>query len=60
VHRQPAYEALAREGKLGVSERLCEEVVSLPLYPELSVESAKAVVQAVRTTLSERVAEAAG
>ncbi len=36
VHRQPAYSELAPEGGLEVSERLCDEVLSLPLYPQLA------------------------
>jgi dTDP-4-amino-4,6-dideoxygalactose transaminase len=36
VHRHPAHEGLARGSSLGTSERLCDEVVSLPLYPELT------------------------
>jgi dTDP-4-amino-4,6-dideoxygalactose transaminase len=47
VHRQPAYARLARPG-LELSERVCGEVVSLPLYPELTDAEAEAVVAAVR------------
>jgi dTDP-4-amino-4,6-dideoxygalactose transaminase len=47
VHRQPAYARLARPG-LELSERLSREVVSLPLYPELTDAEAEAVVAAVR------------
>jgi dTDP-3-amino-3,4,6-trideoxy-alpha-D-glucose transaminase len=37
VHAHPAYERLGKEpSSLATSERLCREVVSLPLYPELS------------------------
>jgi dTDP-3-amino-3,4,6-trideoxy-alpha-D-glucose transaminase len=36
VHHHPAYERLGPERSLVTSERLCEEVVSLPLYPELT------------------------
>ena len=48
VHRQAAYAHLARDLPLTVSERLCERVVSLPLYPELTDAEAEAVVAAVR------------
>ena len=34
---------------LDVSEFLCERVVSLPLYPELTDAEAEQVVEAVRT-----------
>jgi dTDP-4-amino-4,6-dideoxygalactose transaminase len=54
VHRHPAHAGLGRgPGSLSVSERLCEEIVSLPLYPELSAEEIDAisarVVDAVAT-----------
>jgi dTDP-4-amino-4,6-dideoxygalactose transaminase len=47
VHGHPAYASLAHDG-LGVSERAAAEVVSLPLYPELSDEELEIVVQAAR------------
>jgi dTDP-4-amino-4,6-dideoxygalactose transaminase len=55
VHRQPAYADLAPAGRsLATSERLAAEIVSLPLYPELSdgeatyvAESASKVAAAV-------------
>lgn len=49
VHLQPAYTGL-RQGPSGLArtERLCAEVVSLPLYPELREEEVAAVVTAVR------------
>ncbi|MGH3102488.1 MAG: DegT/DnrJ/EryC1/StrS family aminotransferase, partial [Gaiellaceae bacterium] len=48
VHQHPAYAHLARPGALETSERLAREVVSLPLYPELTDAEAEAVVEAVR------------
>ncbi len=48
VHRHPAYEGLDRPGRLATSERLSEEILSLPLYPELEDAEAEAVVDAVR------------
>jgi dTDP-3-amino-3,4,6-trideoxy-alpha-D-glucose transaminase len=53
VHLQPAYARLARAG-LETSERLCAEVVSLPLYPELSDEEAELVAGAVRAAVAVR------
>jgi dTDP-4-amino-4,6-dideoxygalactose transaminase len=47
IHRQPAWTHLAGEMPLGVSERLGEQVVSLPLYPELTDTEAEQVVAAV-------------
>jgi dTDP-3-amino-3,4,6-trideoxy-alpha-D-glucose transaminase len=46
IHRQAAYEHLPRV-EVPVSERLCEQVVSLPLYPELTDAEAEQVVEAV-------------
>ena len=46
----PAYRHLARPGELGVSERLVREVVSLPLYPELTDAEVAAVIDAVVAT----------
>jgi dTDP-3-amino-3,4,6-trideoxy-alpha-D-glucose transaminase len=48
IHRQPAYTSLAGGLPLRVSERLCERVVSLPLYAELTDAEAEQVVEAVR------------
>jgi dTDP-4-amino-4,6-dideoxygalactose transaminase len=48
IHRQPAYTSLAGDLPLTVAERLCERVVSLPLYPELTDAEAEQVVAAVR------------
>ena len=48
VHRHPAYERLAGEpGALAASERLCEEVLSLPLYPQLTDDEAEHVAASV-------------
>ncbi len=46
IHKQAAYEHLPRV-EVPVSERLCEQVVSLPLYPELTDAEAERVVEAV-------------
>ncbi len=46
IHEQPAYAHLPRVD-VSVSERLCEQVVSLPLYPELTDAEAEQVVEAV-------------
>lgn len=49
VHQHPAYARLGRE--LPVSERLAGEVLSLPLYTELTDEEANAVARAARDAL---------
>lgn len=51
VHRHPAYRHLARD-ELSISEALATEVLSLPLYPELSDAEAEAVTKGVRGALS--------
>jgi dTDP-4-amino-4,6-dideoxygalactose transaminase len=48
VHEHPAYRELARPGRLERSEWLAREVLSLPLYPELTDDEAIAVAAAVR------------
>ena len=46
IHQQAAYAHLPRV-EVPVAERLCAQVVSLPLYPELTDAEAEQVVQAV-------------
>ena len=49
IHLQPAMAAAGgRPGDLPVSERLCDEVLSLPLYPELRLETVERVAAEVR------------
>jgi dTDP-4-amino-4,6-dideoxygalactose transaminase len=48
VHQHPAYAHLARPGRLERSERAAREVLSLPLYPELTDNEAARVADAVR------------
>ena len=50
VHEHPAYRELARPGRLDRAERLAREVLSLPLYPELTDDEATAVIAAVTET----------
>ncbi len=48
LHLQEAYRDLGyREGDLPVSERLCEQVLSIPVYPELTVEQVDRVADAI-------------
>ena len=51
VHEHPAYAGLARPRRLARSERLAREVLSLPLYPELTDDEVQAVGAAVRAAL---------
>ena len=49
LHLQPCFEGLGyRKGAFPVAESLCEEVVSLPVYPELGEDRAAEVAEAVR------------
>jgi dTDP-4-amino-4,6-dideoxygalactose transaminase len=52
VHQQPAYAQVA-VGSLGLaeSERLVQQIVSLPLYPELRDDEVAHVVETVRSVL---------
>lgn len=48
VHRQPAYQGrLQCVGSMVNTERVAEEVLSLPLYPELTSEQAHQVAEAI-------------
>ena len=50
IHRQPAYAHLGyAPGSLPVTERLCAEVLSLPMYPELSEAQQQRVVEVLQT-----------
>ena len=52
IHRQPAYEPLGlAPGSLPVTERLCSEVLSLPIFPELSLEQQEQVIRVMRQLL---------
>jgi len=49
VHRQEAYAELRySQGSLPVTERVADEVLSLPVYPQLRDDDAHAVIDAVR------------
>jgi dTDP-4-amino-4,6-dideoxygalactose transaminase len=49
LHLQPAYNYLGMpEGALPVTERTAREIVSLPIYPEMTEEQVEYVIRAVR------------
>jgi dTDP-4-amino-4,6-dideoxygalactose transaminase len=48
IHQQPAYQALAPARGLPVTEAAAQEILSLPLYPEMRNEAITAVAAAVR------------
>lgn len=48
LHLEPAYNYLGhREGDLPIAEAACREVISLPIYPELTAEQMETVVSAI-------------
>jgi dTDP-4-amino-4,6-dideoxygalactose transaminase len=50
VHLKPAYKGRIRTARsMAVTERLSNEVMSLPMYPELSIEMANQVIATVRS-----------
>ncbi|MFQ6539328.1 MULTISPECIES: DegT/DnrJ/EryC1/StrS family aminotransferase [Aphanothece] len=53
IHRQPAYAQLGYgPGSLPVTERLCTEVLSLPIFPELSTAQQERVVEVLAQVLA--------
>ncbi|MFC1667574.1 DegT/DnrJ/EryC1/StrS family aminotransferase [Candidatus Omnitrophota bacterium] len=52
IHLQEAYKDLGyKRGDFPISEKCCEEILSLPMYPELSEEEIKYVVQVLKEIL---------
>lgn len=49
VHLQPAFSAFKPEGSLPVTEKVCREILSLPMYPELSQEDVELISRSVRS-----------
>ncbi|MBK1989263.1 DegT/DnrJ/EryC1/StrS family aminotransferase [Sphaerospermopsis aphanizomenoides BCCUSP55] len=53
LHLQPVYEHLGYQpGQLPVSEQACHEVISLPMFPELTQEQQDKVIYALKDCLS--------
>jgi dTDP-4-amino-4,6-dideoxygalactose transaminase len=52
IHKQPVYRDMGFEDSLPVAERVSNEVVSLPVHPELSQEDLATIVKAVKDALS--------
>jgi dTDP-4-amino-4,6-dideoxygalactose transaminase len=49
LHLQPVYQSLGYlEGELPVAEKACDEVLSLPMFPELSQEQQDQVIYALK------------
>jgi dTDP-4-amino-4,6-dideoxygalactose transaminase len=55
LHQQPAYEARRASYSLPATERAAQEVMSLPMYPELSDEQIDTVCSAVTAAFAETV-----
>jgi dTDP-4-amino-4,6-dideoxygalactose transaminase len=52
LHLQPVYKILGYQaGQLPVTEQICHEVLSLPMFPELSFEEQQQVVYALKDCL---------
>jgi len=61
LHLQKAYGYLGlKEGDFPVSERLAREIVSLPMYPNLTQEQQHRVCEKIRQILSEKAAGKSG
>ena len=55
LHLQPAFASLGgRPGDFPVAEKAAAEILSLPLYPEMTDEQARAVARAPCATLAAR------
>jgi dTDP-4-amino-4,6-dideoxygalactose transaminase len=53
LHLQPVYENLGyKPGQLPVTEQVCNEVLSLPMFPELSFEEQQRVVYGLKDCIS--------
>jgi dTDP-4-amino-4,6-dideoxygalactose transaminase len=53
LHLQPVYENLGYQpGQLPVSEQASHEVISLPMFPELTQEQQNKVIYALKDCLS--------
>jgi dTDP-4-amino-4,6-dideoxygalactose transaminase len=48
IHLQPAYEGVWKKGQFPVAEKLAEEILSLPMYAELTEEAAAATCDALK------------
>jgi len=61
IHRQPAYATLGYgPGSLPITERLCSEVLSLPIFPELSAAQQERVIEVLLSLTAGSGAATAG
>jgi len=55
LHLQQAYASLGfKKGQFSVSEQLAQEIVSIPLYPELTAEQRQYIVDHIQTFVHQR------
>lgn len=60
VHLQPFYaQGRDRRGQFPVSEQLCKEILSLPMFPEMTEEQVRTVAEGVKSFAVENVSLAA-
>ena len=53
IHRQPAYAHLGLDqGSLPITEQLCSQVLSLPIFPELRQDQQQVVIDTLRQVLA--------
>jgi len=52
VHKQKAYLELGHTAKLPITERICSEILSLPLHPFLNEDEVNAIAKCVRNAVS--------
>lgn len=53
LHLQPVYESLGyKQGQLPVAEQACQEVLSLPMFPELSEQQQEQVIYSLKDCLA--------
>ncbi|MGV3628263.1 MAG: DegT/DnrJ/EryC1/StrS family aminotransferase [Betaproteobacteria bacterium] len=52
LHLQPAYRAYGAEQRFPASEELSEQVMSLPMHPDLTPETQEMIVNALKQTLN--------
>jgi dTDP-4-amino-4,6-dideoxygalactose transaminase len=61
IHLQPVYKDLGwQPGQLPVTEQAAREVLSLPMFPELSLEEQKQVVYSLKDCLGKKREEGRG
>lgn len=53
LHLQPVYQSLGyQQGQFSVAEQACHEVLSLPIFPELSLDQQQQVIYSLKNCLS--------